>query len=140
LSFCTDGFGRYGGIFERGSHEYTLDDFYSIQLDKMDRFVCLKKSDIVIPEDEESSSDGGDDVEDSDEGTEEDGGDDESELDEDMVGEDSHIVLSPSNESDEKNGHEQDVGTPDELRLTKATISEVCRLKILFDRSIEIFG
>src|SRR5260221_13403782 len=60
-SFCTEGFGRYGGIFERGSHEYTLDEFYSIQLDKMDRFVCMKKSDIAIREDEESSSDGGDD-------------------------------------------------------------------------------
>ena len=56
----------YGGIFERGSREYTLDDFYALALDKMDRYVCLKKSDIIIPEgDDESSSseeddDGGD--------------------------------------------------------------------------------
>ncbi|CAE6457105.1 unnamed protein product [Rhizoctonia solani] len=28
----------YGGIFERGSREYTLDDFYSLALDKLDRF------------------------------------------------------------------------------------------------------
>lgn len=56
----------YGGIFERGSREYTLDDFYALALDKMDRYVCLKKSDVIIPEgDDESSSseeddDGGD--------------------------------------------------------------------------------
>jgi len=58
----------YGGIFERGSREYTLDDFYSIQLDKMDRFICLKKSEIMIPEgEEESSSSDEDDEDDSDE-------------------------------------------------------------------------
>ncbi|KXN81392.1 Kelch repeat-containing protein 3 [Leucoagaricus sp. SymC.cos] len=34
----------YGGIFEKGSKEYTLDDFYSLQLDKLDRFTCLKES------------------------------------------------------------------------------------------------
>lgn len=35
-----------------------MDDFYSLQLDKMDRYVCLKKSEIIIPEGEvESSSD-----------------------------------------------------------------------------------
>ncbi|KAK0491994.1 galactose oxidase [Armillaria luteobubalina] len=37
----------YGGIFERGSREYTLDDFYSLQLDKMDRYVCLKESGVM---------------------------------------------------------------------------------------------
>jgi len=48
----------YGGIFERGSREYTLDDFYSIQLDKLDRYTCLKHSGIVIAaEGDESSSD-----------------------------------------------------------------------------------
>jgi len=64
---------RYGGIFERGSREYTLDDFYSIQLDKMDRFVCLKKNEITIAGEEESSS--SDDEEDS-----EDDEDDDSEV------------------------------------------------------------
>ncbi|OAX34254.1 galactose oxidase [Rhizopogon vinicolor AM-OR11-026] len=47
----------YGGIFERGSREYTLDDFHSIQLDKLERYTCLKHSGIVIPaEGDESSS------------------------------------------------------------------------------------
>jgi hypothetical protein len=54
----------YAGILEQGSKEYTLDDFHCIQLDKMDRFVCLRESQIEIPregEDEESSSDDDDD-------------------------------------------------------------------------------
>ena len=61
---------RYGGIFERGSKEYTLDDFYAVQLEKMDKYVCLKKSDVVIPEEaeEESSSDDEDDGDDDSDG------------------------------------------------------------------------
>lgn len=53
----------YGGIYERGSHEYTLDDFYSLALDKMDRYVCLRKCEIEVPtgENDESSSDEDDD-------------------------------------------------------------------------------
>lgn len=70
---------RYGGIFERGSKEYTLDDFYSVQLDKMDRFVCLKESEVVVPpeggEDEESSSD--DDDEEGDESGDDDSDDED---------------------------------------------------------------
>lgn len=56
----------YGGIYEHGSKEYTLDDFYSLQLDKMDRYVCLKESPIVIMD--ESSDDDEDDDDDEDEG------------------------------------------------------------------------
>ncbi|KAF8836041.1 galactose oxidase [Paxillus ammoniavirescens] len=65
----------YGGIFELGSREYTLDDFYYIQLDKLERFVCLKPSGIVIPTEAEESSDEDGDEDDSegsdDEGSEE---------------------------------------------------------------------
>jgi hypothetical protein len=74
----------YGGIFERGSREYTLDDFYSLALDKMDRFVCLKKCDVVIsPEgdDVSSSSSGEEDDEDGD------NSDDDEEDDEVLPGE-----------------------------------------------------
>ncbi|KAK0449028.1 galactose oxidase [Desarmillaria tabescens] len=71
----------YGGIFEKGSREYTLDDFYSLQLDKMDRYVCLKESGVVIVEgDDESSSDSEDDDGDDD--------DDEDGHDETMIGDD----------------------------------------------------
>lgn len=48
---------RYGGIFESQSREYTLDDFYSLQLDKMERYACLKRSEVVIGAEDESSSD-----------------------------------------------------------------------------------
>ncbi|KAJ7172490.1 galactose oxidase [Mycena filopes] len=59
----------YGGIYERGKREYTLDDFYLIQLDKMERYTCLKESGIVIADedDESSSEDDDDDDEDDDE-------------------------------------------------------------------------
>ncbi|KAI5479162.1 Kelch repeat containing protein [Pseudohyphozyma bogoriensis] len=33
----------YGGILETGTREYTLDDFHTLQLDKLDRFNCLKE-------------------------------------------------------------------------------------------------
>ncbi|KAK0231789.1 galactose oxidase [Armillaria nabsnona] len=72
----------YGGIFERGSREYTLDDFYSLQLDKMDRYVCLKESGVVIAEGDDESSSGSydDDVDDDD--------DDDEEAEETVIGED----------------------------------------------------
>ncbi|KAF5335725.1 hypothetical protein D9611_009622 [Ephemerocybe angulata] len=67
----------YGGIFERGSKEYTLDDFYSVQLDKMERFICLKKASVVVPEGEgESSSE-----DDSEEGDDDEGGESDDDLD-----------------------------------------------------------
>lgn len=56
----------YGGIYESAHHEYTLDDFYSLQLDKMERYVCLKKSDVVIKSGEESESDEDDEDDDDD--------------------------------------------------------------------------
>lgn len=67
---------RYGGIFERGSKEYTLDDFHAVQLDKMDKYICLKKSDVIVPaeEEEESSSDEEDGEDDEDEDEDEDEG------------------------------------------------------------------
>ncbi|KAJ7273698.1 hypothetical protein B0H12DRAFT_1319722 [Mycena haematopus] len=46
----------YGGIYEKGKREYTLDDFYSIQLDKLERYMCLKESRIVITEENDDSS------------------------------------------------------------------------------------
>ena len=63
---------RYGGIFERGSKEYTLDDFYSLQLDKLDRYVCLKHSGITISEGDDESSDDEDDEDDEDDDDEDD--------------------------------------------------------------------
>jgi hypothetical protein len=79
----------YGGIYERGSREYTLDDFYSLPLDKMDRYTCLKKSDVVIPEGDVESSSDEDGEDDSNEDEEEDSdADDESDGAETLVDED----------------------------------------------------
>ncbi|KAI0078590.1 galactose oxidase [Panus rudis PR-1116 ss-1] len=71
----------YGGIFERGSREYTLDDFYSLQLDKLDRYTCLKDSGVTIPAegDDESSSDDDDDDDDEDDEDEDEEGEEENE-------------------------------------------------------------
>lgn len=81
---------RYGGIFERGSREYTLDDFYSLALDKLDRFVCLKPCDVQFAENDDSSEDDDDD-------DDEDDGDDE---DEDEGGDENEN--ENENESDEE--------------------------------------
>lgn len=93
----------YGGIYERGSREYTLDDFYSLQLDKMDRYTCLKESGVIIPDgDDESSSDDDDDDDDEDEDDEDDdddrdiGGDDADE------GQDVHVVEEIEEEPEEQ--------------------------------------
>jgi hypothetical protein len=67
---------RYGGIFEKGSKEYTLDDFHLLQLDKLDKFTCLKESAVLIPDAEEESSS------DEDEDEESGSGDDDDEDDE----------------------------------------------------------
>ena len=68
---------RYGGIYERGSREYTLDDFYALQLDKLDRYQCLKKSDVVIPEGEVESSSSEDESDEDDEATEDEADDED---------------------------------------------------------------
>ncbi|PBK64706.1 galactose oxidase [Armillaria solidipes] len=75
----------YGGIFEKGSREYTLDDFYSLQLDKMDRYVCLKESGVVIAEGDDESSSGSDDDDDDD--------DEEEDAEETVIGEDETAVF-----------------------------------------------
>ncbi|KZV91213.1 hypothetical protein EXIGLDRAFT_719583 [Exidia glandulosa HHB12029] len=69
----------YGGIVERGAREYTLDDFYALQLDKLDRFTTLRPCDIVFGEGEESDEDGDDDESGSDSGSENDDNDEEEE-------------------------------------------------------------
>ncbi|KAH7102188.1 galactose oxidase [Auriculariales sp. MPI-PUGE-AT-0066] len=64
----------YGGIVERGAREYTLDDFYSLNLDKLERFECLRPCDVVFGVGEESSdeSEGGSDEEEDEDRDEED--------------------------------------------------------------------
>lgn len=33
----------YGGIHETPNREYTLDDFYTLDLSKLEKFICLKE-------------------------------------------------------------------------------------------------
>jgi len=68
----TQVFSSYGGIIERGSREYTLDDFYTIQLDKLDRYICLRPISFIVPDNAESSS------EDDSDGDDDDSSDDDS--------------------------------------------------------------
>ncbi|KAI0090113.1 hypothetical protein BDY19DRAFT_751077 [Irpex rosettiformis] len=81
----------YGGIFERGTREYTLDDFYSLQLDKLDKYVCLKPSEIDITAGGDSSSE------------------DDSEDDDDQSGD---------GEDSEDSGHDRDETPAAEVSLT----------------------
>ncbi|GAA5911012.1 hypothetical protein JCM6882_006748 [Rhodosporidiobolus microsporus] len=56
----------YGGILEAGNREYTLADFHSLNLDKMDRFKCLREDIIDAEEWHGSDSENDDDDDESD--------------------------------------------------------------------------
>ena len=89
---------RYGGIYERGSREYTLDDFYALQLDKLEKYLCLKQSDVVIPDgDVESSSDDEDDDDDNDDDEDNEDGDDNDDEEEEF---NSEVEHDEANEED----------------------------------------
>ncbi|KIY73251.1 galactose oxidase [Cylindrobasidium torrendii FP15055 ss-10] len=108
----------YGGIFERGSREYTLDDFYSLDLDKLDRYACLKPSGIVIDENDESSEDEDDDDDDDEDEDEDDNMDDDIEMD-DQAPVDQGYTGSDEDEAVEGEAEEA-VDDPSSLR-TQAT-------------------
>jgi len=44
------------GVFSRKDPKYTFDNFYLLQLEKLDRFTCMKKSNILIPDSKKESS------------------------------------------------------------------------------------
>ncbi|EJF56876.1 galactose oxidase [Dichomitus squalens LYAD-421 SS1] len=120
----------YGGIFEKGSREYTLDDFYALALDKLDRYVCLKKSDIVIDDKEESSDE--DDVEDDDE--EDDDDDETTEMDDmesvasvTVVGEDDEKEVDVLDTIEEEKGAEAFRVPQDLLRLQATAFMGVAK-------------
>ncbi|OCB83973.1 galactose oxidase [Sanghuangporus baumii] len=54
----------YGGILEIGPKEFTLDDFYFLSLDKLDRYVCIKLCEIDLPKEGEIIESSSDDEED----------------------------------------------------------------------------
>ena len=124
----------YGGIFERGSREFTLDDFYSLALDKMDRYVCLKKSDVIVSQD-------GDDVSSS---SEEDDDDDDDGDDSDEDEEDGSGLLSGEEEAPEiKEAEEEAVTEPvgATLHIPRTLIASKPNLKIsLRDQATAFIG
>ncbi|WFC97956.1 Kelch repeat-containing protein 3 [Malassezia yamatoensis] len=65
----------FGGIFEKDDREYTLDDFYTIDLSKMNQVNCLRECPIDALE--WHSSDDDDDSDDSDDDSNDERGDDE---------------------------------------------------------------
>lgn len=75
LSQNTPNCARFGGIFEQGTQEFTLDDMHSLALDKLDRFKCIQECHVVGIEDEQDDDDDEDDEDD--EGSENEGDDDE---------------------------------------------------------------
>ncbi|KAI7959407.1 hypothetical protein MJO28_003198 [Puccinia striiformis f. sp. tritici] len=58
----------YGGIYESGDKEYTLQSFYSLALDKLDRYICLRDDDIHNHEWFDDSESGSDDDEEDEDG------------------------------------------------------------------------
>lgn len=90
----------YGGIHETSQREYTMDDFYTLDLSKMDRFHCLKACPIDSIEwkesDSESSEEEDDGNSDSSESNDEEGEEEEPEGEEyriEIVGEDDYDAL-----------------------------------------------
>jgi hypothetical protein len=64
----------YGGILEVEDKEYTLDDFWSINVDKMTEYTCMKSSELdeQVWLGDQSDDDDDDDEEDDDEDDDED--------------------------------------------------------------------
>ncbi|KAG0658018.1 hypothetical protein C6P46_006078 [Rhodotorula mucilaginosa] len=75
----------YGGILEAGNREYTLADFHSLNLDKLDRFSCLREDKIDAVEWHGSDSENDDDS-DSDDDEASQSGDSANEMDEEDDG------------------------------------------------------
>ena len=123
---------RYGGIYERGSREYTLDDFHSLQLDKMEKYLRLKESDVIIPDgDVESSSDDEDEDEDDDSDDDSDEEDEDEDEDEDKKDEDNPDI-EYGEAGEQKNTGENAVEIKEEDQPTenieKAKIDEESKL------------
>ncbi|GAA5907738.1 Kel3p [Sporobolomyces salmoneus] len=76
----------YGGILEAGDREYTLDDFFTLDLTKLDRYHCLKEC--IIETAEWHGSDSENDSSDSEDEDGSQAGRSDGEEDEEMEGED----------------------------------------------------
>lgn len=124
----------YGGIYERGSREYTLDDFHTLQLDKLDRYVCLKESTVLIPPEGEdvSSSDDDDDDDDDDES-----GDDDTSSSRESEGEGESVVATTSKTKRKKKEVVKAAIEEDEKKESPEPLEEVVEARKKEDEEIE---
>jgi hypothetical protein len=115
----------YGGILEVDDKEYTLDDFWSINVDKMTEYVCMKSSELDEQEwlgeqsddDDEDEEDGEDDDDASDEENEEDENENES--------------VSSKNKSRKKKKTEATVEEPEEEEVPEPIEEESEQVKAM---------
>lgn len=114
---------RYGGILERGTREITMDDFWSLALDKMDAFVCLKPLEVDVEAVGEESSDEGE------SGDGEDGDDDDSDTDVDVdeVGDEESDEVTQKSRTDES-------AEPEEVE--EEAIEESIPVRLLLERNV----
>ncbi|GAA5842487.1 hypothetical protein JCM11251_007329 [Rhodosporidiobolus azoricus] len=100
----------YGGILEAGNREYTLADFHSLNLDKMDRFKCLRED--IIDAEEWHGSDSEND-------------DDDSEDDDDEEGSRDGKSDSEQEEGEEDDGLAPVETEPMEIEIDELALTEV---------------
>ncbi|KAG0054590.1 hypothetical protein BGZ83_010887 [Gryganskiella cystojenkinii] len=90
----------FGGILEVKDREYTLDDFFSLNLDKMTEYICLRESEfesqLWLGEDSDDEEEGDDDGEDDEEDEDDDDEEDEEEDGEDGEDDEEEVVAASS--------------------------------------------
>ncbi|KAF9272304.1 hypothetical protein BGZ68_002534, partial [Mortierella alpina] len=97
----------FGGILEVRDREYTLDDFFSLNLDKMTEYICLRQSEfesqLWLGEESDDEEEGDEDEDDDDEDEEEDEDDEDDDEDEDeKEDEEGEAIAAESSQKDKK--------------------------------------
>ncbi|KAI1319979.1 hypothetical protein EDD11_002310 [Mortierella claussenii] len=103
----------FGGILEVKDREYTLDDFFSLNLDKMTEYICLRESEfesqLWLGEESDDDEDEEDEEGESDEDDDDDDEEDEDEEEEDKVDEEAaKEMLGESSKKDKKSKDKKD--------------------------------
>ncbi|KAF8947341.1 hypothetical protein BGZ47_009528 [Haplosporangium gracile] len=108
----------FGGILEIKDREYTLDDFFSLNLDKMNEYICLRASEfesqLWLGEESDDEEEGEDDDEDEDEeedDEDEEGDEEEGEEEEAVVVESSSAAKKEKKSKKEKESSKDDKET-----------------------------
>ncbi|KAG0372311.1 hypothetical protein BGX24_000425 [Mortierella sp. AD032] len=109
----------FGGILEVKDREYTLDDFFSLNLDKMNEYICLRASEFESQlwlGEESDDDEEGDDDEDDDEDEDEDDDEDEEDGEEGEDEEEEVAVVESSSASkkDKKSKKDKESSSKDD--------------------------